>query len=1718
MALYKLIYSSGSQVKYIEGTTLMDAASKIGLYGSGLNKTWSGSITAGVPSVPGVVTSIDLSRASVASQLPPPTGAERFAPIGTSRASIPSELPPPTGKERFVPIVSPTKTGTGTAPSGPSITPSGTTLKMDIPITTTELQRIEAAKAKGLCVGAMKSYYTVKTYKVALKTGDHIYVEALDQKTAKDKALAAGYKVAWVTRYFGFGISTPTKTATSTGGTAMGTTPSLISEWTVTFERGSPITVEATSEAQAIAIAQNRQGRVWGLALSATKGSLVSISSKEAADRIIKAYNKGNLDGVEALCTYGGLLTHQQIKTLFGEVVDMPDSGSVAINTNEGIMLITGDYAKLLRDTKYYKESTASSDASRLGTAHTSIQQDYERWAAAIPILEKAGLTKDEDYTIENLSRFARNTTNGLQVLKDCGFAEETVNSVRDFNETATRVITHIGEGLANKTLTTGEKQALARIYEGIGQGLSIQNLYEAGAFDEKAYNMLKARFGEQALKADPTTLEAGIVPEFLKAIWDKADDDTKVTIAFAFDQDYSKGSSFASVIKSMEYESMKGPWQMTALAIPVSMLSPVGKQITLDEAKKQLNKQYQTELSQFADYVKKDGDYQSFDLDKIKAKLDSDNKFTADTLKETGYDSKTQLIQNLEYYNYGTRVDPKEWAVAGLVGGLTVLSLGGGTVLGSIGTGGKIAASFLGNAMPVTLGALCLPDTVKVVKDPNSPTWLKALATGGTALMFAPLLGPTIRGVQFIKIASKNDYVPLRSMSREVSTYRVEFTPNDMTKMSKAGYKEADIINLGNEINRRILAGEKIAFVDVLGTDIRIKVKSVPYQELAGPALFNSTPDGSLLARGTESQPIFRTFFTEGKVAIEPLQRSYLTGQRATRPTINEIRITDPELIAQLFPQKRLIGGGKVIEPEAAIPSLDELAGMGYRLEPIPGAAGKGVTFDATLGKVEIRRYTLAKVVEHPTGLAQVKLSGTGDGGVVAIGDLHGTAKYTTIFDGVNSGYAEPLIKGDPKNPKTWEWNQTKAKGRTVVNMGDLIDRGPAYDTLRQTFNRLADQARANDGRVVRLLGNHELAYISGDVIKGGGPRGFPEIIPDKVRASIKANILSDIKNGYMVAAFAKDGKLFTHAGVSKGVFPEFASKTPEYVASALNKQFTKSVKYHDFTGKMFARGRTEWSSAASPNEKAQGGIFWLRPQEATVKQLDLGFTQVVGHNPGFEVREIWGPDFIETDVGALRTGKVGAYIDTPYITTKSTPIVTEVLGGKAPQITGRLQTKLIAGAMRDTVADVFLGWDGRIQAIQKLRQNDVAVKALLKEINAEIKIRQKAGDKTGIKLLNRMKMELTSPEGRDYVYGGIDFWRDIVMGRQNSVKVIEGALNLKAPQLNTAIVAIGSARNNLGRFSSTDTERLFGMSRNEILARLDTSKINKANLEAYQQDVARLSQNMVDIVDTGLERNFVDLLDKQKLVNEYTRRLQDRATDTYRTERNYEPRTFDDRAYEERLNRARDVIDREVGRELNERITDYYRQVRSVRQPRTPRGVRSPRTPRAPRTPRTPTASRTPAPPYGEYVPRVTPTYPYPPYPPIEPKQPRAPVPPTPPYPPSPPIKTTMIALKGKPIVRREGPALAVWKQGLYWVSIFPPFRTTGTKPDVVYSRNKPQYAGAIAKGRHAPRKTLRAFGTIPPMIELPMGVTTARIKHGRELVFSRRRVNGRKRRSRR
>jgi len=827
-------------------------------------------------------------------------------------------------------------------------------------------------------------------------------------------------------------------------------------------------------------------------------------------------------------------------------------------------------------------------------------------------------------------------------------------------------------------------------------------------------------------------------------------------------------------------------------------------------------------------------------------------------------------------------------------------------------------------------------------------------------ALVAEPFLGPALRGGGFVRTVAKGDYVPLRSMSMEAATARVSFTEAQLAKMRKAGVTEADIIRAGTELNEQLVRGAKVAKIKLGGVEVRIK--NIEYSRENPLSLFNSTPDISLVEQGGVV-PVYKELYTAAKAAVEPMERSYLEGQRAVKPGIIEVRISDPGLIEKIMPQKRLIEGGKTLEPEAMLPSLDQLQGWGYYLQPIPGKLGKGTTFDAYLGELAIRRFTLAKVIDNPAGLVQVRLGKGGNGGVVAIGDLHGTPNLRGIFEDVNSGFVDKVLSGDPKDPATWHWEGSADKGRTVVIMGDSIDRGPMYSLLRDTFNRLYDEARASGDSFERLLGNHELAYLAKDAIKGIK-------YTDKARISIRAGILEDLKAGRVKAAVDADGKLFTHAGVSTGVFKEYKGKSAGYISKDLNAQVLQAVKRNNYKGKIFAKGRVEKGNSLLKNERPQGGIFWLRPQEATIAQRNLGFQQVVGHNPGFGIRRIWGDNFIETDIGR-RQGKTGAYVDTPNIRTIEGDIIKESLGGKAPNLSADVLTVLKLKAIRDTIADFFIGWDGRIQAIQKLKNNHKAVRAMVKSINQQIKERKAAGDSIGVKYLKRQKSELLSSTGSDYLYGGIALWRDIVMGRQNSVKILGNARNMTKAQLVTGLRIANLTRARLSRMSDYDLRQLFGYSKTEIERMLDTKGINIKDYESAREAVAERLANLRDIVDNGLDRSVAQYLDRDAIIRRYRRALEERVTRLYRLEKPYEYE------YAPRARGAREVVARRPIVEVTSARVPYER-VTTARVPSIRRPVG-----RAP-APRAPTV-RTPGPPYPPPPPPPPPTKLPPPPPPI-------------------------------------------------------------------------------------------------------------------------------------
>ena len=242
-------------------------------------------------------------------------------------------------------------------------------------------------------------------------------------------------------------------------------------------------------------------------------------------------------------------------------------------------------------------------------------------------------------------------------------------------------------------------------------------------------------------------------------------------------------------------------------------------------------------------------------------------------------------------------------------------------------------------------------------------------------------------------------------------------------------------------------------------------------------------------------------------------------------------------------------------------------------------------------------------------TRLGNARTFGKGNTGLTVIGDLHGTA--IKLLKDINSGYPEPIIKGNigtinfPSAEMNVRW---VGKKQNIVRLGDIIDRGLNYLSIREFFNRIQDQAVKTGGQVYRLLGNHELAYIdvSKDIL---GIRYFKNN-----RNIIGTQIRSDILNGRLKGAVAIGDELFTHAGVSLEKFPEWIGKTAKQIADDINTRLIKAIKNSDFSDPIFDWGNTELRKAGYPEVQGNrgiGGVFWLRPNEVSTASLDLGFKQ---------------------------------------------------------------------------------------------------------------------------------------------------------------------------------------------------------------------------------------------------------------------------------------------------------------------------------------------------------------------------------------------------------------------------------------------------------------------------------------------------------------------------
>ena len=139
----------------------------------------------------------------------------------------------------------------------------------------------------------------------------------------------------------------------------------------------------------------------------------------------------------------------------------------------------------------------------------------------------------------------------------------------------------------------------------------------------------------------------------------------------------------------------------------------------------------------------------------------------------------------------------------------------------------------------------------------------------------------------------------------------------------------------------------------------------------------------------------------------------------------------------------------------------------------------------------------------------------------IVAIGDLHGDLENAVrIF----------------QDAQVVDLEHNWASGTdTVIQMGDVVDRGPHAHSIMTWFLQLRDQANAQRGEFITLLGNHELMNLMKDVrfvdagmvqAFGGWPNWYAHFSdPEKLYGSYMSQL---------PMAVIRNGTLFVHGGLS--------------------------------------------------------------------------------------------------------------------------------------------------------------------------------------------------------------------------------------------------------------------------------------------------------------------------------------------------------------------------------------------------------------------------------------------------------------------------------------------------------------------------------------------------------------------------------------------------------
>lgn len=217
-----------------------------------------------------------------------------------------------------------------------------------------------------------------------------------------------------------------------------------------------------------------------------------------------------------------------------------------------------------------------------------------------------------------------------------------------------------------------------------------------------------------------------------------------------------------------------------------------------------------------------------------------------------------------------------------------------------------------------------------------------------------------------------------------------------------------------------------------------------------------------------------------------------------------------------------------------------------------------------------------------------------------VVMGDVHGE-----LF-----GLLENLTHAGLINEK----GQWIAGNQTLVQLGDVIDRGFFSLVCWNFLGQLQEKARAEGGDVIRLIGNHELMVLENHLENARRYLASPE--------EFRKTLVDDILKKRVQLAHTDGKRLFVHAGLRSSIRTLLIREIIEKKANGqdkvslkeltdhLNEKLIEAIENNDFNHPIF---QVSYYRGGPCNE---GGALWADQDELLLSNHARDLPQIIGHN----------------------------------------------------------------------------------------------------------------------------------------------------------------------------------------------------------------------------------------------------------------------------------------------------------------------------------------------------------------------------------------------------------------------------------------------------------------------------------------------------------------------